>query len=167
MAQSMHSHPVMYAAGAGVATGMRSMSALAAASAAARRGRLEVGDAWTGRLLRARGASIALGLAVAGELVGDKLPIAPSRLEPGPLVGRTVLGGIVGAIVCRGRGGSPVAGILAGSAAAFLSTQAWGRGRAGIVERTGVPDPLIAVIEDGLALAIASIVTHGRAPARP
>ncbi|MBA2518068.1 MAG: DUF4126 family protein [Chloroflexia bacterium] len=162
MARPIQFHPIMYAAGAGIATGMRSMSALAAASSAARRGRLDVGENWPGRLLRSRGASIALGLAVAGELVGDKLPIAPSRLEPGPLVGRTVLGGIVGAIVCRGRGGSPVAGILAGSAAAYFSTQASGRGRAGIVERTGVPDLVIAVIEDGLALTIAYFATHGR-----
>lgn len=33
-----------------------------------------------------------LKVAAAGELVGDKLPMTPARLEPGPLVGRALSG---------------------------------------------------------------------------
>lgn len=151
---------VLHAGAAGIATGMRSMSALAAASAAAHRGDLATGNGWANRLFRWRGTTLAFGLATVGEMVVDKLPIAPSRLEPGPLIGRAVLGGLAGAIISRGRGGSPVTGLLAGCAGAMLSTQAWGRGRAAVVTRTGVPDPVVAVVEDGLAVAVAYLAAY-------
>ena len=56
----------------------------------------------------------------AGELVADKLPRTPSRIDPGPLVGRIVSGTAVGYVVCRRARQSIWVGILLGGAAASI-----------------------------------------------
>src|SRR5947209_11217525 len=40
-------------------------------------------------------------IAVLGEAVADKFPLLPGRTRPGPLIGRLVIGGISGFILCR------------------------------------------------------------------
>lgn len=152
-------YPYARAASAGIASGMRGMMAFTAIAYAARASTLDVGDGRLGWLLRSPAATAALSLAAAGELVVDKLPMTPDRLRPGPLSGRIVVGGVTGAIVSRGRGGSPLIGAVAGSLAALASSWVFGRGRARIGALTGIPDPIVAVGEDVLAIAVAAIAT--------
>ena len=43
-------------------------------------------------------------LAAVGEIVADKLPVTPSRMDRGPLIGRVVSGAIAGAVLASARG---------------------------------------------------------------
>jgi len=102
--------------------------------------------------------SILLGLAALGELVVDKLPRTPNRIALGPFVGRLLLGGLAAAaLVQLGRinpwigAALGAVGVIAGTLGMFYLRRAAGR-------TTGISDPYIGVIEDVLAIAIASTV---------
>jgi uncharacterized membrane protein len=84
-----------------------------------------------------------------GEIVGDKLPMAPPRIEGPGLVGRVVSGAISG----RVSGGSP--GLRAGAAFALAATYPSQALRAQIVKRTPIPDIACAIPEDLLAATVA------------
>jgi uncharacterized membrane protein len=99
-------------------------------------------------------ARIATLLACAGELVVDKTPIAPER------IGRPAVAGRVAAGAYSGRAIAGSAGLAAGAAGAFAGTFATWRARKLVVEATGLPDPVVAVGEDLLALAGATIATR-------
>jgi uncharacterized membrane protein len=145
----------------GLATGSRSSMGLAALAATvagpggprAQRSRLD--NPWLAR---------AALLACAGELIGDKLPKTPSRLQVAGLVPRLVLGGAGGAVLAHREGAtarqSVTAGLL-GTAGAALSSYggaAWRRVSTGRLGR----DWPGAVLEDAAAIAAATFAT--RAP---
>jgi len=89
-----------------------------------------------------------------GELVADKLPTTPSRLLPGPLIGRMVSGGAVGYVLCRRSHGSPWAGVLLGAVAAVAGAYGGGYARRALGARLRVPDPAVALLEDALAFGV-------------
>jgi uncharacterized membrane protein len=91
-----------------------------------------------------------------GEIVVDKLPFTPSRLMPGSLVVRAGIGCIAGALLSRRTTLNPVRGAVIGAVGALVGSYAGYEVRAGLVARTGLPDPLVAVMEDVVALAIGS-----------
>jgi hypothetical protein len=109
---------------------------------------------------RSRLLRVSIVLASAGELVVDKLPSAPSRTEPAGLGARVASGGWVG-WSCAG----PIGGVLAGAAALGSAVLMHGV-RRDLGKQTGLPDPVLAVAEDSLALLIARFVTR-RPLARP
>ena len=123
----------------GVASGMRTSLGLAAP------GLLRGSAGAIGAALRV--------LSVAGELVIDKLPSTPSRLEPPGLGARFVSGGAGAATLCRSDGSAPawpvIAGI-AGAAAGAYGGVAWRRS-----STSSRPDWQGALAEDGVALALA------------
>jgi uncharacterized membrane protein len=92
----------------------------------------------------------------AGEFVGDKLPITPSRLNLGPLIGRFVIGGLSGAIAASFSKQSPAMGALAGAIGALGGAFAGYHARKAVVRASGVPDPVVAVAEDAIALGISA-----------
>jgi uncharacterized membrane protein len=85
----------------------------------------------------------------AGELVGDKLPGTPPRTAPPALAGRLACGALVGAIVA-----GPI-GAAAATVTAGLASFAGQRVRSALGTATGLPDPVIAVGEDALAVGLA------------
>lgn len=96
-------------------------------------------------------------LATAGELVGDKLPQTPSRLEPAGFGARLVLGGVSGwTIACREGADRnrclAAAGI--GLAAAAVGTRLGAGWRAAAAARVGADLPG-AIVEDLAALGLA------------
>lgn len=95
-------------------------------------------------------------------MVIDKLPITPSRLNPGSLTGRMVLGAIGGAVISRRWRGSPVGGAVVGGVGAVAGSFAGYHLRKQLGQRTGLPDPLFAVLEDGIALTAASLLVRAR-----
>jgi uncharacterized membrane protein len=141
----------------GVLSGARSMTPLAAL--ALYRGRRSLDGAWQDwPVLRSRPGQIALILAAAGELVGDKLPATPPRTKPLPLLGRTATGAIAGAALGtlsgpdgwrRGAVLGAVGGVVGSYAGRYL--------RAGGAA-TGLPDTVFAVIEDVATIACALAV---------
>lgn len=96
-------------------------------------------------------------LGAVGELVGDKLPAIPPRSDAPALLARIASGAAAGATLAGPRG----AGL--GAAAATATTYASERLRAVVGKRTGVPDPVLGLIEDGLAIGIALWATRGGA----
>lgn len=142
------------AAGLGVVTGMRSMMPFALLALAARRGTFARDAGKPLSLLRSRAALPITGFAAAGELLADKLPMTPSRIEPGPLGGRLVLGALAGAAVCREARRSAVAGALLGATGAAGGSFGAYHVRKWLGRATRLPDPVWAVVEDGLAVGL-------------
>jgi uncharacterized membrane protein len=134
---------VRRAAALGTVTGARTFLAPAAL---ALRGRL-------GKVAKFAVPPLAL-----GEIVGDKLPMAPPRVEGPGLVGRVVSGAISG----RVSGGSP--GLRAGAAFALAATYPSQALRAGIVKHTPIPDIACAVPEDLIGATVAFFASTGPRP---
>jgi uncharacterized membrane protein len=89
-------------------------------------------------------------LAALGELVADKLPSMPSRLERRGLTGRLLSSSATG-------------GSLAGpTGAATAAVAAVASAVAGNRARSAIASPIAAFAEDGLAIALASIGARGR-----
>ena len=152
-----------HAVGLGVVAGLRSMTAPAAVSRAAARGRLtgQQGTplAFVGRPLTAR----VLRLMALGEYGGDKLPSVPARTKPGPLAGRAGSGALVGSVSFQDAALPPLAGALCGAGGAVLGSFAGMRTRKAIVAATGLPDPVVAVAEDLLAFTAANAIIRNPA----
>src|SRR6476660_3448334 len=98
----------------GVVVGLRSMTAPAAISWAARQGWLHLENTWLAFLGFAATPYIFSVLAI-GELIADKLPKTPSRKAPLGFIGRVVSGALCGAAVgaaSQAVMGGLVAGVL-------------------------------------------------------
>jgi uncharacterized membrane protein len=105
--------------------------------------------------LQARGGgkgATALGVAALGEIVGDKLPLTPSRLSPPALLARLTAGASVGALLAKRSGANGAAGAFLGAFGALAGAQIGYRLRKAIVARTGLADPLVALAEDAVAV---------------
>ncbi|MGF0115480.1 hypothetical protein ACQFYA_04025 [Promicromonospora sp. Marseille-Q5078] len=117
----------------------------------------------THRLRRPAGVARTLaGLAVAGEIVGDKLPATPSRLDPpGPetRAGSGAVGGLLLALRHHASAGSTAAATAAGAAGGLAGTFVGAAWRAAVAER-GWPDLPAALAEDVVALGLATWATR-------
>ena len=152
------------AAGLGAVTGLRSMLPLALLAAALNR-RSPVrgyaarrGDGLAGRVLRSPNALLGLGLAAAGELVGDKLPFIPGRIEPPVFAERLIIGALVGGAVGDLGGRSPWVGAAIGSATSGAVAIVGYFGRVTLGRVTPLPQQVWGVVEDGLAVALGARV---------
>jgi uncharacterized membrane protein len=95
---------------------------------------------------------LAFAALAAGELIADKLPATPSRTIPPALLFRAVSGGFSGHGVARSLNADGRVGALAGAAGALAGAYAGMALRASIVKASGLPDPLVALAEDALAI---------------
>src|SRR4051794_10868256 len=104
-------------------------------------------------------ARVVAGVGVAGELVVDKLPKTPSRLEPPGLAARIVLAAVAGAALARASE-RPV-----GAAALLASTTAVVSARVGHDLRRAasrwVPPLVAALVEDAVAVGLATFSVRG------
>lgn len=142
---------LLTALGLATISGLRSSSGPAFLSHAASKGLVELGDTPFFFLGSPRVAA-ALKVVMVGELVGDKLPVTPSRTGLGPLVGRALSGALVGASLFASSGHRAAAGGILGALAATIAAPVGERSRAWIVSRTGTPDLVCAVLEDAVVL---------------
>lgn len=139
---------VLRSAALGVAAGSRSSLGLAAPALLTPRG--------PGQPRFAAGPvrSVVATLGTVGELVGDKMPAAPSRLEPRALVPRFTAGAGGALALAKREDATRVTPVLAGLAGAAIGSwggvawRRWASARWG--DRRG------ALIEDGVALALAA-----------
>jgi uncharacterized membrane protein len=141
----------------GIVAGLRSMTAPAVVAWAAHLGWLQLGPtplAFLGSPV-ARYVLLALMLA---ELVADKLPFTPSRKRPGPFIGRILTGGLAGAALAAGLGQSLPAGAVAGALGAVVGTLGGYRARTGLVQALRVPDYVVALTEDVVAVGGALLI---------
>jgi uncharacterized membrane protein len=141
------------ALGLGAISGLRALSGPAFVSRAASRGDLNLDGTFLAFLSSPR-LSKALVLMELGELVGDKLPATPSRTSLPPLLGRAASGALVGAAVFVSEGRRATTGVALGSTAAVVAAFAGEWIRALAVEKTGFPDPAVALAEDATVLLV-------------
>jgi uncharacterized membrane protein len=144
----------------GIVAGMRSQLPLALLAMAANQGRFAADAGPPLRLLRSRAALLVLGLSAMGELIVDKLPIVPDRIDPGPLTGRVVVGGVAGAALTSERGHPALAGALCGAIGAGMGTEGAYHTRIALGRATSIPDPVWGAIEDALAISLGLLATR-------
>jgi uncharacterized membrane protein len=131
----------------GAATGMRSTVALTALI-------FRRSDGLPAVLRRPAARRIAA-VADAAELVVDKLPGTPSRLDPPGLTGRLIFASLAAAILARSEHRCPIPSMLTASVAAVAAAKICHDARAALARH--LPDPVVAVAEDALAIGLAAI----------
>ncbi len=129
----------------GFVAGLRSQVPLFLLAVAARRGAFGRGAGRPLSYLRSRAALPPLGALALVELFGDKLPAVPSRLNPGPLVVRFVVGALAGA-------SAPLGGVV-GAAMAGAGSVAGNRFRVYVPRLVRLPHAA-AIVEDAVALGL-------------
>ncbi len=139
--------------GIGVVAGLRSMTAPAVVAWAAHMGWINL----SGSPLAFMGSVWAVAiftLGALGEFVADQLPIAPARTTAVPLIARIVIGLLTGA--CLGIAGSASLwlGALIGAIGAIAGAFGGYQARVGLVRALHVPDFVIAVPEDLVAVGL-------------
>jgi uncharacterized membrane protein len=99
--------------------------------------------------------SATLALAALGEIVADKLPKTPNRTDAPAMVMRALSGAFAGAAV-SGRGSDArIRGAVLGGLAAIGVSYGMYYLRGWLVKRSGLPDAVVAVGEDAIALTLA------------
>jgi uncharacterized membrane protein len=135
----------------GVIAGLRTMTAPAVVAWAANQHWLNLHNSPLAFMGSTAAVAIITVLAL-GELVVDKLPSTPNRTRVLGLIGRSVLGGLSGAAVAASGAQSiapgAVLGVTGGIAGAFAGYEV----RKRLVRAIKVPDFVIALLEDAVAI---------------
>jgi uncharacterized membrane protein len=134
----------------GVVAGLRSMTAPALVSWAARLGWLHLENTWLS-FLGAPVTPYLLTLAAIAELIADQLPKTPSRKAPPGFITRLVTGALSGAAI-GASAGEMTAGMVAGIVGAVAGTLGGYEFRVRLVNATGGKDAPIAFLEDAIAI---------------
>jgi uncharacterized membrane protein len=146
-----HPHVLLFVFVIGVVTGLRSLTGPAVTSWAAHLGWLSL----IGTPMRFMSSIITVTiftLLAVVEFVADQLPSTPSRTAPVGLSARVLMGGLCGATVGVAGGASIALGIVVGVLGALAGTYGGYYARTRSVKALGVPDVVIAVIEDIVAI---------------
>jgi uncharacterized membrane protein len=134
----------------GVVAGLRSMTAPAVVSWAARLGWLHLENTGLAFLGYAFTPWV-LSLLAIGELIADKLPKTPSRKAPSGFIARLVTGSLCGAAIGAASQGL-IGGLVAGLIGAVAGTLGGYEARTRLVKATGGKDMPIALLEDAVAI---------------
>jgi uncharacterized membrane protein len=140
----------------GVVAGLRSMTAPAVVSWAARLGWLHVENTGLAFLGFAYTPYI-LSVFAIGELIADKLPKTPSRKAPVGFAARIVTGALCGAAL-GATSQALIGGLLAGVVGAVAGTLGGYEFRSRLVKAIGGNDLPIALLEDVIAICFAVLI---------
>jgi uncharacterized membrane protein len=140
----------------GVIAGLRSLTAPAVVSWAARLGWLHLENTSLAFLGFAYTPYI-LSLLAIGELIADKLPKTPSRKAAPGFTARVVTGALCGAALSA-TGGAMGPGLIAGGLGAVAGTLGGYEFRARLVRANGGKDLPIALLEDAIAIGGAILI---------
>jgi uncharacterized membrane protein len=133
----------------GVIGGLRSLTAPAVVSWAARLGWLDLDNTWLSWMAKPVVAYVFTALAV-GELIADKLPNTPSRKSPIGFSARIAVGALCGAAL-RGPGHPLMAGAMAGILGGVAGTFGGYEARVRLAKAVGKDLP-VAILEDAIAI---------------
>jgi len=136
----------------GVVSGLRSLTAPAVVAWAAHRNWLNLHNTPLSFMASTAAVAIFTLLALV-ELVADKLPSTPSRTKPVGLIARIVLGGLSGASVAVSGAESIVLGAVLGAVGGVAGAFAGYQARTRLVKALEVPDLVIALLEDSVAIS--------------
>ncbi|MEP6918460.1 MAG: DUF4126 family protein [Acidobacteriota bacterium] len=145
----------------GIVAGLRSMTAPAVVAWAAHLNWLHL----HGTVLSFMGSTAAVvifTLLAAGELVADKLPSTPSRTEAAGLTARIVFGALSGACLAVSISQSLALGAVLGGFGGLAGTFAGYQVRTRLVRALKVPDLVIALLEDAVAIAVGFLIVSAR-----
>ncbi len=146
------SHVLFFAFGIGIITGLRSLTSPAVIAWAAHPGWLNLQGASLS-FLGSTPAVATLTILAVVELVTDKLASTPARTKPLGLSARILLGGLSGAAVALVGRQSGAVGCGLGAVGGVVGGFAGYQVRTGLVRALKVPDFVIAVLEDLVAVA--------------
>ena len=135
----------------GVIAGLRTMTAPAVVAWAANRHWLNLLSSPLAFMGSTAAVAVFTVLAL-GELVVDKLPSTPNRTRLLGLIGRSVSGGLSGAAVAVSGAQSIAPGAVLGVAGALAGAFAGYEVRKRLVRTLKVPDFVIALLEDAVAI---------------
>ncbi len=135
----------------GFVAGLRSLTAPAVLAWAAHRNWLNLHNTPLS-FMASTAAVVIFFLLAAGELVADQLPSTPSRTKPPGLIARIILGGLSGAGVAAAGVQSLALGAVLGIAGSLVGTYGGHAARIGLVQALKVPDLVIAILEDAVAI---------------
>jgi uncharacterized membrane protein len=135
----------------GVVSGLRSLTAPAVVAWAAHRGWINL-DHSPLQFMGSTAAVVVFTLLAVVELVADKLPSTPSRTKPPGLIARIVLGALSGAAIAVSGAQSIALGALLGAAGGVAGAFGGYQVRTRLVKALKVPDFVIAVLEDAVAI---------------
>ena len=145
---------------AGFVTGLRSQLIFAVMARSARRGEFGATCGPPIAWLRISAVEKVITISAANELVVDKLPMTPNRIDPAPLAGRLILGTLAGSALAVATGNRAAGGALGGMMGAVAGSFAgyWARTRS--VRATGLPDMVVALTEDAIAIGLARAIVQ-------
>lgn len=145
------SQVLLIAFGIGVIAGLRSLTAPATVAWAARRGWVNLhGTALA--FMGSTAAVVIFTILAVIELVADQLPGTPARTKPVGLIARIVTGGLSGAALALAGQGSGLIGACLGAVGGIAGAFAGYWVRTGAVRALKVPDFVVAVVEDLVAI---------------
>ncbi|TWR31315.1 DUF4126 family protein [Mucilaginibacter pallidiroseus] len=99
----------------------------------------------------------------AGELIGDKMPMAPNRTEAPGLIGRIVTGVFTGATIYKADSKNALLGGLIGGTAAAAATFGCFFLRTTLNKKTALPNFVTGACEDALAITLgAKLISSNR-----
>ena len=136
----------------GVVSGLRSLTAPAVVAWAAHQNWLNLHNTALS-FMASIAAVVIFTLLALVELVADKLPSTPSRTKPVGLISRIVLGGLSGAGVAVSGAQSIVLGAVLGAVGGVAGAFAGYEVRMRLVKALEVPDLVIALLEDSVAIS--------------
>ncbi len=87
-----------------------------------------------------------------GEIIADKLPTTPSRTSAFPLIGRILTGGLCGAAICAAGNATIAMGAAVGAVGGVIGAYAGYFVRHWLVQSAILPDRVVAVAEDLIAI---------------
>ena len=149
----MNPLPVLLAIiGIGFVSGLRAFSPLALVCWVATWGWIPLGGSYFAFLGTTTGAVIVTILAL-GELIGDKLPKIPSRIEAAPLGGRMITAALSGAALCVTAGRPWWLGVVVAAISAIGGAFAGYHARRALTKRLRIPDLIVALLEDLVTIA--------------
>jgi len=145
----------------GLATGLRSQTPMAALALVAQRDPGVVRRGSAAVRLREPRAALFMGASAVGEMVADKLPFIPSRLTT-PVVGGRILFGALGGAASTPSAYDAWQGAAAGVLGAMAGNYGGYHARVWLGERTGWPDPAVALVEDAVAISLSILAARAK-----
>jgi uncharacterized membrane protein len=135
----------------GLICGLRSLTGPAVVSLAAHWRWIDLHNSWLA-FLESTTAVFITSAAALVEIVVDKLPKTPRRTQALGLIARLLLGGLCGVALCAAGNQSRVLGGVLGGVGGLVGAFAGYQARTRLVKALNVPDVVIALIEDAVAI---------------
>jgi uncharacterized membrane protein len=146
-----HPQVLLFAFLIGVVGGLRALTAPAVTSWAAHLGWLNLANSPL-KFMASMITVVFFTILALVELVTDQLPSTPARTKPAGLIPRILLGGLCGGAVASAGGQSLALGAVLGAVGGVIGAFAGYEVRTRLVKALGVPDFVIAVVEDAVAI---------------